>query len=48
MKFCDECGAKLEDVAVFCDECGNKVEDVIIVSKENDIIGNKKGLRLVK
>lgn len=28
MKFCDECGAKLEDAAEFCEECGTKVERV--------------------
>lgn len=29
MRFCDECGAKLEDNAQFCDECGAKVETVV-------------------
>ena len=27
MKFCEECGAPLEDDAVFCEECGTKVVD---------------------
>ena len=28
MKFCEECGAKLEDDAIFCEECGATVGDV--------------------
>lgn len=28
MKFCENCGAELEDSAVFCDECGARVETV--------------------
>ena len=28
MKYCENCGAELEDSAVFCDECGAKVETV--------------------
>lgn len=27
MKFCEECGAQLEDDAVFCEECGAQVDD---------------------
>ena len=27
MKFCEECGAQLEDDAVFCEECGSQVDD---------------------
>ena len=26
MKYCENCGAKLEDDALFCGECGAKVE----------------------
>lgn len=26
MKFCEECGAKLEDDAVFCEECGTRLK----------------------
>lgn len=26
MKFCEECGAQLDDEAVFCEECGTRVE----------------------
>lgn len=28
MKYCENCGAELEDSAVFCDECGVRVETV--------------------
>ena len=28
MKYCENCGAELEDSAVFCEECGAKVETV--------------------
>lgn len=28
MKYCENCGAQLEDDAVFCEECGHKVEKV--------------------
>ena len=28
MKYCENCGAELEDSAVFCDECGARVETV--------------------
>ena len=28
MKYCENCGAELEDCAVFCDECGARVETV--------------------
>lgn len=28
MKYCENCGAELEDRAVFCDECGARVETV--------------------
>lgn len=28
MKYCENCGAELEDSAVFCEECGAKVENV--------------------
>ena len=31
MKFCEECGAQLEDDAVFCEECGTQVEELEIV-----------------
>ena len=27
MKFCEECGAQLEDDAVFCEECGAQIDD---------------------
>lgn len=28
MKFCEECGAQLEDDAIFCEECGTPVEEI--------------------
>ena len=31
MKFCEECGAQLEDDAIFCEECGTSVENLEIV-----------------
>ena len=30
MKFCEECGAQLEDDAIFCEECGAQVDDTPI------------------
>ena len=33
MKFCENCGAKLEDNASFCEECGTKQETV----QQNDV-----------
>lgn len=53
MKYCENCGAELEDSAVFCEECGAKVEKVPqekIVDSENhketktDIIDKKSEL----
>ncbi len=41
MKYCDQCGAKLRDVAKFCSECGNKLEEATIekeVINHNDIV----------
>lgn len=26
MRFCEECGAQLEDDALFCEECGTPVD----------------------
>ena len=40
MKFCEECGAKLDDAALFCDECGAKIEETVIVKD-----GNKKSTK---
>lgn len=34
MKFCEECGAQLEDDAIFCEECGATVESVESVQPE--------------
>ena len=34
MRFCEECGAKLEDDALFCEECGAKVEPLEEVVEE--------------
>ena len=36
MKFCEECGAKLEDDAKFCEECGAAVEDFTEGTKVED------------
>lgn len=33
MKFCEECGAALEDNAMFCEECGNAVADEVQTNK---------------
>lgn len=40
MKFCEECGAQLEDDAVFCEECGSPVsqdsmQDIVVQNSEN-------------
>lgn len=34
MKFCEECGAALEDNAMFCEECGNAVADEVQTNKD--------------
>jgi hypothetical protein len=34
MKFCEECGAQLDDDVLFCDECGARVENL----EESDIV----------
>lgn len=33
MKYCEECGATLEDDAIFCEECGTKQSSVVSSSK---------------
>ena len=41
MKFCEECGAQLEDDMKFCDECGTPVtdyEEVQTTSVQNDVV----------
>ena len=39
MKFCEECGARLEDDAKFCEECGAVVEgyseEIVNIPKES-------------
>ena len=35
IRFCPECGTKLEEVFAFCPECGTKLVDVFPVSQEN-------------
>ena len=37
MKYCEECGAKLEDDAVFCEECGAKQSSVVSSEPNQDI-----------
>ena len=37
MKFCEECGAQLEDDVMFCDECGAKIE----VLEENVVVASE-------
>ena len=38
MKYCENCGAELEDSAVFCEECGAKVETVPQARKQKNRI----------
>ncbi len=49
MKFCEECGAQLEDSAVFCEECGaqivqetSPIEDSTVQNQEKKSSPNKK------
>lgn len=49
MKFCEECGAQLEDSAVFCEECGaqivqeaSQIEDSTVQNQEKNSSPNKK------
>jgi len=42
MKFCDECGATLEDDVWFCDECGANIEKPSETKKDDDKIADKK------
>ena len=37
MKYCEECGAKLEDDAIFCEECGAKQSSVVSSEPNQDI-----------
>ena len=32
MRFCEECGAQLEDGAKFCEECGAEQEEIVVAS----------------
>ena len=41
MKYCENCGAELEDSAVFCDECGARVETV----PQEKAVDSKQGSR---
>ena len=41
VKYCQECGAELEDDAKFCDGCGNKVDDDLETLASEDKIINK-------
>ena len=38
MKFCENCGAQLEDNAVFCEECGTKQE--AMTQHQTDVSNN--------
>lgn len=45
MKFCENCGTKLDDNALFCEECGTKqepVEEVIASEKVEDTSQNQQ------
>ena len=41
VKYCQECGAELEDDAKFCDGCVNKVDDDLETLASEDKIINK-------
>ena len=40
MKFCENCGAQLEDSAVFCEECGSK-QEVSASGNDQTIVSSK-------
>jgi len=44
MKFCDECGATLEDDVWFCDECGANIEKPSETKKDDDKIADKNSI----
>ena len=39
MRFCENCGAKLDDDEMFCGECGAKVDLIDVKTPKN---GNRK------
>ena len=46
MRFCDECGAQLEDNAVFCEECGAKVELKEEFAENSNVSDNEQSLEI--
>ena len=41
MKYCEECGAKLQDNENFCSECGAKCSENLIVDDKGEVESNK-------
>lgn len=41
MKYCEECGAKLQDNESFCSECGAKCSENLIVDDKGEVESNK-------
>lgn len=43
MKYCEECGAKLQDNENFCSECGAKCSENLIVDEKEEVESNNVG-----
>ena len=43
MKYCEECGAKLQDNESFCSECGAKCSENLIVDEKEEVESNNIG-----
>ena len=43
MKYCEECGAKLQDNESFCSECGAKCSKNLIADDKGEVESNNGG-----
>lgn len=48
MKYCEECGAKLQDNERFCSECGTECSEKIIVDEKGEVESNNVGKKRKK
>ena len=48
MKYCEECGAKLQDNESFCSECGAKCSENLIVDDKGEVESNNGGKKRKK